>query len=419
MAWGPVHVEFDGAKYDAPLDDATRDALKAWIASLLGTDHFNVLLGSGLSIAATIEFGASDPLDMSPISFTGAHADKINEHAEKSAKELKRGSWNIEDQLRAALQLIGGLEVLGDLHAEDLRKEIGAALTAMAKRVLVMERGIDERQRLDPKSALPLVQFVLGITQRPASRDRAHLFTTNYDRVIEFVCDIAGVRTLDRFVGALSPVFRTSRLGVDMHYNPPGIRGEPRYLEGVTRLTKLHGSIDWRYRDRALRRDALPFGAQEDDISITDDEAFGTTMIYPNPAKDVETLGYPYAELFRDFSAAVCRPSTTLLTYGYGFGDDHLNRVIADMCTVPSTHLLVVSYDDAEDRIPDWLEDHVPPGQRTVVGGSDMAGLSAFTREWLPAPSLSAIRARIPTSPATATAPPPSATGLAPPAAGA
>jgi hypothetical protein len=401
------------------LGDSARDAFRAWIASLLGTDHFNVLLGSGLSIAAAKECGAADPLDMSPLSFASVHADEINQHAEKSAKELKRGSWNIEDQLRAALQLIGGLEVLGDASADALRAEIGAALTAMAKRVLVMERQIDEGQRAEPRSVLPLVQFVLGLTQRPASRDRTHLFTTNYDRVIEFVCDIAGVRTLDRFVGALSPVFRASRLGVDMHYNPPGIRGEPRYLEGVTRITKLHGSIDWRFRDRALRRDALAFGAAQDDVSISHDEAFGTTMIYPNPAKDVETLGYPYAELFRDFSAAVCRPSTTLLTYGYGFGDDHLNRVIADMCTVPSTHLLVVSYDDAGGRITEWLGDHVPPTQRTVVGGSEMAGLSAFTGDWLPAPSLAAIRARIPVPPAAATAPSPSATGPTPPVAGA
>ena len=44
-------------------------------------------------------------------------------------------------------------------------------------------------------------------------------------------------------------------------------------------------------------------------------------MIYPNPAKDVETLAYPYAELFRDFAAAICRPNSVLVTFGYGFGD--------------------------------------------------------------------------------------------------
>ena len=44
---------------------------------------------------------------------------------------------------------------------------------------------------------------------------------------------------VDRFVGALTPVFRSSRVDVDLHYNPPGIRGEPRYLEGVTAAPSL------------------------------------------------------------------------------------------------------------------------------------------------------------------------------------
>lgn len=72
-----------------------------------------------------------------------------------------------------------------------------------------------------------------------------NIFTTNYDRLIEAGADVAGLRLIDRFVGALSPIFRSSRMDVDMHYNPPGIRGEPRYLEGVARFTKLHGSLDW------------------------------------------------------------------------------------------------------------------------------------------------------------------------------
>ena len=50
-------------------------------------------------------------------------------------------------------------------------------------------------------------------------------------------------------------------------------------------------------------------------------------MIYPNAAKDVETAYYPYAEVFRDFSATLCRPNSSLVTYGYGFGDDHINRM--------------------------------------------------------------------------------------------
>ena len=66
-------------------------------------------------------------------------------------------------------------------------------------------------------------------------------------------------------------------------------------------------------------------------------------MIYPNSAKDRETTAYPYVELFRDFAAAVCRPNSTLISFGYSFGDEHINRVIEDMLTIPSTHLVVIS----------------------------------------------------------------------------
>ena len=65
----------------------------------------------------------------------------------------------------------------------------------------------------------------MSFASRAASRERLHAFTTNYDRLIEHGCDLAGLRVVDRFVGALTPVFRSSRLELDLHYNPPGIRG--------------------------------------------------------------------------------------------------------------------------------------------------------------------------------------------------
>ena len=139
---------------------------------------------------------------------------------------------------------------------------------------------------------------------------------------------------IDRFVGSISPIFRSSRLNIDIHYNPPGIRGEPRYLEGVVNFTKLHGSLDWIERDNTVRRFSLPYGA--DDIKTYSRD--GSLMIYPNSSKDRETSEYPYVELFRDFASSVIRPNSTIVTYGYSFGDDHINRVLIDMLTIPSTH---------------------------------------------------------------------------------
>jgi hypothetical protein len=57
-----------------------------------------------------------------------------------------------------------------------------------------------------------LQSFLLSFASRAASRERLHVFTTNYDRLIEHGCDFAGLRIIDRFVGALNPVFRASKL---------------------------------------------------------------------------------------------------------------------------------------------------------------------------------------------------------------
>lgn len=107
------------------------------------------------------------------------------------------------------------------------------------------------------------------------------MFTTNYDRFVEFGCDRAGIRLIDRFVGAIEPVFRASRLNIDMHYNPPGIRGEPRYLEGVIRFTKLHGSLDWRAEGSTIRRCLLPFGAKTGHPDIPT-QPYDSVLVYPN-----------------------------------------------------------------------------------------------------------------------------------------
>ncbi len=107
-------------------------------------------------------------------------------------------------------------------------------------------------------------------------------------------------------------------------------------------------------------------------------------MIYPNAAKDRETADYPYVELFRDLAAAVCRPNSTLVTYGYSFGDEHINRVIRDMLTIPSTHLVVISYDDPLGRIMKTYEEMGRPSQISLLIGPALADLAILTESYLP-----------------------------------
>jgi hypothetical protein len=388
-----------------------RNQVEPWLAALLQAEHLNLLIGGGLTTAIAKQANAPE-VGMDPEGFACARSDGVRKAAEDGAKRSGRGTPNLEDEIRAARELIAGLQILARASSggqddnlpsaaakqllDDWTKALDARLKKFLGAVLKTEQGIrdvllaatsdsDRIRRL-------LGSFLLTFASRTATRERLHIFTTNYDRVIEYGCDLLGLRVLDRFVGRLNPVFRASRLGVDMHYNPPGIRGEPRYLEGVVRLSKLHGSIDWRQEPEGngnarIVRALVSFSAREDHPDLPKD-AMNGLLIYPNPAKDVETLEYPYAELFRDFAAAVCQPNAVLVTYGYGFGDDHINRILRDMLTIPSTHVAILSYDDAAGRIPRFCEGVGRDEQITLLVGPHFGNLSTLVEHYLPKPAI-------------------------------
>jgi hypothetical protein len=177
-----------------------------------------------------------------------------------------------------------------------------------------------------------------------------------------------------------------------MHYNPPGIRGEPRFVEGVARFTKMHGSVDWVEIENNIRRMALPFGANNIDPYLEAPGFSGASpsrlMIYPNSAKDRETASYPYVDLFRDFAAGICRPNSVIVCYGYSFGDEHINRVIQDMLTIPSTHLVVISFNDPLGRIMDSYKKFGRHPQITLMLGNHLGNLEVLVENYLPKPAI-------------------------------
>jgi hypothetical protein len=180
-----------------------------------------------------------------------------------------------------------------------------------------------------------------------------------------------------------------------MHYTPPGIRGEPRHLEGVVHLTKLHGSLDWRYEQPRLYRTSLPFGADDTHPAVPASPR-QSVMIYPNAIKDVETAAYPYADLFRDFSSAICQPNSVLVTYGYGYGDDHVNRVIADMLTIPSTHLVILAWDQKpHERIASFVARVGRPQQLSLLVGTHFGDIRELVEHYLPKPAIDPLTIRM------------------------
>lgn len=386
-----------------------REKVEPWLTAVFQSEHLSLLIGSGLSTALI-----QNTTMMPRIEFSNSFKDLILRKANEEAIKLDRGTANFEDDLRVAIELLKGFEIIGDSNKDELRNEINTQLEKLLNSIIENEKKFldkinnnaklkdnentskndqNNNQTIKDKNLLLLLeQFLLSFSTRTATRDRLNIFTTNYDRFIEYGLDEAGILTLDRFIGKLKPIMRFHRVDLDYHYNPPGIRGEPRYVEGVVRFTKLHGSIDWEFEGDQIVRIPLPFGEENVNESFFAN-SYDKVVIYPNSAKAVETAFFPYSELFRDFSTAICRPNSVLVTYGYGFGDSHINRIILDMLTIPSTHLVIISYDLANGRIENFIN-KCNEAQLTLLIGNELGNFESLTNYYLPKPAIDRITDR-------------------------
>lgn len=403
--WNQDHILHIGGETETPVEPASETAalrrrIEPWLSAVFQAEHLSLLLGNGFTTGIA-NYAGGAPTSMAAAGFAGApNEDKVVAKAKKLAEAMGRGDANIEDQLSAALTLLAGLQVLEHTDVAAWQTAIDNVLGGFIKDVLSTEKSISDGIDNEPAGGGPLareilVSFLMSFASRAASRERLHIFTTNYDRLIERGCDYAGLRIIDRFVGALEPEFRSSRLHVDMHYTPPGVRGEPRHLEGVIHLTKLHGSLDWRYDKPRLYRTGLPFGADPGHPAVPANPR-NSVLIYPNAVKDVETAAYPYADLFRDFSSSICQPNHVLVTYGYGFGDDHINRVIADMLTIPSTHLVILAWGvKPHERIASFVSRVGRPQQLTMLLGKHFGDIGTLVKHYLPKPAIDPLTIRM------------------------
>jgi hypothetical protein len=381
---------FSNESIDEPKIDELRKRIEPWLTAVFQSEHFSLLIGAGLPIGLTY-LADVKAQGMDRIEFD-VYTNEIKEWADKSAKELGRGNANIEDDFRSAIELLQGLKIQGIADAAALEKEINVQLDKFIRNIIKTEK--DFNQSAKYQDALNILKsFLISFSSRTATRERTNILTTNYDRFIELALDNAGILTIDRFVGKIKPIFRTTKLELDYHYNPPGIRGEPRYVEGVIKYTKLHGSIDWKFDWNSITKLPLEFGVDESTNQIpTSPKDF--SVIYPNSSKGIDTAYFPYSELFRDFSTGVCRPNSVVVTYGYGFGDTHINRVIEDMLTLPSTHLVIISFDTASGRIMNFYE-KMNPAQVTLIIGSHLGSLKILVDNYLPKAAIDRIQERL------------------------
>ena len=203
-----------------------------------------------------------------------------------------------------------------------------------------------------PDTIAPHLAFLSKLVARDSNLGRAHLFTLNYDTLFEQALELLGVQYFDGFTGRAAARFDPSIYGLDIYYPGEVAEGRVRRFDKFLHFYKLHGSIHWfeqgdemraRHPDLAPFRTYTSLPAEQKAQFLKSLAGIAPAVgILPTANKFVQTLSMPYAHLFRSFQVRLGIPQTFLLVLGYGFGDEHVSRIIEDALMNPSLVMLVV-----------------------------------------------------------------------------
>ena len=133
-------VPADGKAFE-DFVETNRRGIEPWLSAIFQSEHLALLAGSGLTTGLTRTVGVA-AVEMEKRSFLAEVDAKIDRSAEESARRIGRGAPNLEDQIRACISLLAGLEILGDARAEPLRLGLRRELVRLANSIVDMEAAI-------------------------------------------------------------------------------------------------------------------------------------------------------------------------------------------------------------------------------------------------------------------------------------
>ncbi len=264
--------------------------------------------------------------------------------------------------------------ILADSDLAELHKLLEKAI--FAECALQIDRGeLSGTSDGQPSGHIP---FLAKLIARDTNLGRTHLFTLNYDTLFEQAMEELGIQYFDGFSGGASSRFDPAVYGLDIYYPGDVSEGRVRRFDRFLQYYKLHGSLHWyieddgiyraRHRDLSFASDYRKLPAEDKAAKLQSEEfsrisSFG---ILPTSQKFTQTFDMPYAHLFRLFHARLNQPQTFLLVIGYGFGDDHVTRIIETALMNPSLVMLVVE-PNPKGAIVEKVHRYQSLGQRAFV----------------------------------------------------
>lgn len=332
-----------------------QEELKAHLAHLLQLENVAVLLGAGASVGAggrTVKGLWNDFVDSYAVSASHLKSWKFVTDDNVDPDPIKRVPPNIErlgDTLEIALSEWKRQEdpaVPPTPAITLLEKAVNDIKRCVVRASLLSTDGWTRPASTAQTTALDHHKSLLQklTSARQPGQSAPWVFTTNYDLAVEWAAEAIDLQVLNGFMGLHQRRF--SAHSFDLGLRNTMARGEARFGIYNIYLAKLHGSLTWTEQEGEIFEHAASACSETLNNFLAGTAPLPQTMVFPRAAKYMETIGFVLGELLRRFSEYLVRPQTSLLLSGYGFGDEHLNRILLSALQNPT--LQVVVY------LPEW-----------------------------------------------------------------
>lgn len=203
----------------------------------------------------------------------------------------------------------------------------------------------------------------LAVWTRSVNRAQpVHLFTTNYDLLLEQAMEESSAPYFDGFIGSRRAFFD---LGA--------VEDEGLLPARWTRLWKVHGSLNWRLDKGSVVR--------------TTDKLGGSYLIYPSHLKYDQSRKMPYLAMLDRLKSFLLKPSAVLFICGYSFADEHINDVIMrSLETNATAHVFAFMHGKlGDDKYAKARECSLATPNLSMIG-FDSAIVGRISGVWRPEP---------------------------------
>lgn len=289
-------------------------------AQYLQTENLSFLIGCGCS--SDIKDGSESAIPKMSGLFE-SFFEKNPDFTIAGKKPKDKFNKNLESMLDTMLS------IQMTNYLVDIDKEIDEKIRSVQKHIT---DSIISGQRC--KDVLEYYKsFYLKLIQ-PSRRKPINIFTTNYDQFNEQALDSLGFYYNNGFSGSCIRKFNPNVYNYVYVENMNLHRDVWGRVSSFFNLYKIHGSINWVVKDNEVF---------EKPVELCGDER---VLIYPTPQKDRSTLMTPYSDLMRNMQQELIKNNSVLITLGYSFSDDHINRIILNGLSNPSFKLIVLGKSD-------------------------------------------------------------------------